>query len=83
MSTLTERLQRIKTQFLEKAPPAAVAAIDRSNDDLRSSGMLGRIPKVGDVLAPFDLADTEGGRMRSSDLVGRGPLVVTFYRGGW
>ena len=37
----------------------------------------------GDVLASFELPDTEGNAVRSADLLAEGPLVLTFYRGGW
>ena len=47
MSTLADRLQRLKASFLERAPAEAVAAIDRSTEALRSSGQLERIPGLG------------------------------------
>ena len=36
-----------------------------------------------DALPAFELPDTEGSIVRSADLLARGPLVVTFYRGLW
>lgn len=83
MSTLQDRLKRLKEQFLERAPAAAVEAIARSNEELRESGILSQIPAVGDPLPAFSLEDSEGQLVTSSALLHRGPLVVTFYRGGW
>ena len=55
----------------------------RATDDLRTSGILDRIPKIGDRLADFDLKDTEGNDIQSAALLADGSLVVTFYRGVW
>ena len=83
MPTLNERLQRIKAGFAEEAPEDAKAKMARATEELRSSGILAKLPKVGDALAAFALPDTEGAVVRSDDLLSKGPLVVTFYRGVW
>ena len=83
MSTLAERLQRIKSSFLERAPAEAVEAIDRSAAELRAAGLLDGAPAVGSSVPPFALADTEGEVVRSEALLGEGALIVTFYRGVW
>jgi hypothetical protein len=83
MSTLQERLDRIRAGFEKQAPAEAKAVMHRATEDLQASGILSRIPKVGDSLPDFELPDTEGTTVRSADLLGRGPLVVTYYRGLW
>lgn len=37
-------------------------------------------PKVGEAIAPFELANVEGGALRSQDLLKNGPLVLVFFR---
>ncbi len=83
MSTLKEALDRIREGFAAKAPESAKTIMSRATNDLRASGILDRIPKVGDMLTPFELLDTEGESVRSEDLLAKGPLVVTVYRGVW
>ena len=83
MSTLAEKLDRIREGFAKEAPEAALTLMHRATDDLRASGILDRIPKVGDALPAFELPDTEGNTVRSADLLEAGPFVVTFYRGLW
>jgi len=82
-STLAARLDRIREGFAQQAPAEALAAIHRATDDLRASGIGERIPRVGSALVPFELPDTEGNDVSSSDLLSKGPLVMTFYRGLW
>lgn len=39
--------------------------------------------RAGDRMPPFLLLDAEGRLVDSADLLARGPLVVTFFRGTW
>lgn len=83
MSALNERLKKMKEKFLQSASADVVAIMDRSTESLRASGILDRLPRVGDRLPAFELEDTAGQRVRSDDLLKTGPLVLTFYRGVW
>ena len=83
MSTLKERLERLKASFAAKAPREALSVMTRAVDDLRDSGILEKLPAVGSTLPAFELTDTDGTVVRSAELLGAGPLVVTFYRGTW
>ncbi|MFQ6132884.1 MAG: hypothetical protein ACE5R4_12660 [Armatimonadota bacterium] len=83
MSTLQERLDGIKADFAKQAPAEAKALIARAADELRASGIMSRIPAPGSALPAFELPDTEGQPVRSAELLDRGPLVVSFYRGVW
>jgi len=83
MSTLQERLDRVKADFLKNVPAQAKAVIDRTTEELRASGIAARIPAPGSPLPAFELADSEGRLVRSSELLGKGPLIVSFYRGLW
>ncbi|MFT7617423.1 MAG: hypothetical protein ACI97A_001059 [Planctomycetota bacterium] len=83
MSTLQERLDRIRDAFEKEAPAEAIAVAHRATNDLRNSGIMTGIPKVGDKLLPFEMEDTDGTLVTSRGLLERGPLVISFYRGGW
>ncbi len=83
MSTLQERLDRIKAGFAKQAPADIRAVMARATDDLRDSGIMDRILSPGGALPPFELPDTEGDLVRSADLLGAGSLVLTVYRGVW
>ena len=83
MSTLADRLERIKEGFRKQAPAEAAAIMHRATNDLRDSGIMDRIPRVGDSLPHFQLEDTAGQSVSSQQLLDRGPLVITVYRGVW
>ncbi|BHH85589.1 peroxiredoxin-like family protein [Desulforhopalus sp. 52FAK] len=40
-------------------------------------------PKPGDIFPAFTLSNQSGEVTRLADLLAKGPVVVTFYRGGW
>jgi len=54
-----------------------------ATDDLRSSGILEGVIKVGDRLPAFALKNAFGEEVRSSELLASGPLVLTVFRGTW
>lgn len=63
--------------------PEAYAVMDRATRDLIASGAARRALKAGDQAPAFVLSDAEGHAVSSRDLLARGPLVVSFYRGVW
>lgn len=83
MRTLRERLDAIRKGFRSKAPAEALAVMERATQDLRDSGILSRLPRVGDALPAFSLEDSESTTVRLDELRQGGPLVLTVYRGVW
>jgi peroxiredoxin len=82
--SLQDRLDAFKADFEgNKAPPEAVAALHKATAELIASGQAERALKAGDHAPVFTLPDADGIAVRSADLLARGPLVLTFYRGVW
>ena len=55
----------------------------RAIEGLRASGIMEQVIKVGDRLPSFSLPNAYGQEVRSGDLLAKGPLVLTFFRGAW
>jgi len=83
MSTLQERLDRIKKSFVESAPAEVLAVMDGVTETLRASGIESRLPAVGSALPAFELSDTAGQLVLSTEILDQGSLILTFYRGLW
>jgi len=86
--TLQERLDKYKAAFESgplppNAPKNMVELFHRGTDELRQSGLQDRALKVGDTAPSFELHNQDDVLVRSSDLLARGPLVITFFRGHW
>jgi hypothetical protein len=81
--TLKEQLDGYQAQARAKRPSEWQAIMDRATEELRRSGLAERSLKVGDRAPEFALPGATGVTVRSADLLARGPLVISFYRGGW
>jgi peroxiredoxin len=55
----------------------------RATGELLASGAAARALKAGDRAPEFALKDAKGREIASRELLSKGPLVVTFYRGVW
>ncbi|HJN45378.1 MAG TPA: hypothetical protein QF572_14500 [Vicinamibacterales bacterium] len=55
----------------------------RATEQLQQSGLAQRAVGVGDHMPEFSLRGQAGNEVRSSDLLTRGSLVLTFFRGVW
>jgi hypothetical protein len=81
--TLKAKIDAYKKEFLAKAPPEAVAQMQRATEDLLNSGIVGRAVQVGAPAPDFQLVNTDGTAMALSDLLDKDALVLSFYRGRW
>jgi peroxiredoxin len=86
--SLQARLDAFKADFEAgkppyNVPPSIIATMRRATAELIASGQAQRALKVGDRVPGFELRDADGVLVRSSELLQRGPLVVSFYRGVW
>jgi peroxiredoxin len=88
MSSLQAKLAAFKAKLEGGGPPYnvphfVVEAMHRSIAELKASGQVERAVKVGDKAPAFTLKDSEGNVVSSSELIAKGPLIVSFYRGVW
>jgi hypothetical protein len=81
--SLTEALQDYKKGVVAQLPAEAVALMDEATEALVRSGIAAKAKKVGEPAPDFALPNTSGELVKLADLLARGPVVVTFYRGAW
>jgi hypothetical protein len=80
---LQEKLDAMREMSKTRIPPEARAVMERSIEDLRASGIMSRIARVGQAAPDFTLPDAEGRSVSLASLRARGPVVLSFYRGRW
>ena len=81
--SLAAQLSERRTASAKKFAPDVRAAMMQATQALKNSGIENAAPKAGQKLPPFDLPNQNGDRRTLAELLANGPLVVTFYRGGW
>jgi peroxiredoxin len=86
--SLQDQLDAFRAEIESGRPPynatrAAIDTMHRATAELKASGQEARALKVGDKAPSFTLNDADGKPVSSVELLGSGPLIVTFYRGAW
>jgi len=64
-------------------PAEMLAVMRRSTATLAGSGIMDKSLRAGDSIPPFTLPSARGEQVSSQALLEQGPLVLSFYRGGW
>ena len=81
--SLADKLAATRAASTGRIPQDRQAIMHRATDDLRKSGILDRIVPVGKPAPAFELANHDGRRVSSAELLAGGPLVLSFFRGSW
>ena len=81
--SLNEKINEYKNGFKEKVPQDIQTLMQQATETLSSSGITSKAPKNNERLAEFSLPNHQGTNVSLSTLLESGPVVVTFYRGGW
>ena len=80
---LREELQQHLAKFKQRMSPQVIATVQADIDALVASDFAGRAVKQGDKAPDFKLPGVHGNSVALSSLLMQGPVVLTFYRGGW
>ena len=80
---LENTLRGIREASAKRIPADRAAIMHRAIEELRASGIMKQVIKVGDRLPSFSLPNAYGQEVRASDLLATGRLVLTFFRGAW
>ncbi len=81
--SLTEQLEirrRVSRKFI---PPEKLAIMDGFTEKLARSGVAAACLKKGDTAPDFVLSNTAGKLVSLKEILKQGPVILSFYRGGW
>ncbi len=81
--SLADKLAAARAFAAKRIPDDRRAIMHCATEDLRRSGILDRIVKVGARMPAFTLSNHDGRRVSSDDLLAGGPMVLSFFRGSW
>ncbi len=81
--SLADKLSAMRAASAGRLPADKQAIMHRATENLRRTGILDRILPVGGRMPAFALANHDGRRVVSDDLLAGGPLVLSFFRGSW
>ena len=81
--SLKAQLDACRHAFEASTPPTIVAALQGSVAELVQTGLVREAVKAGEKAPLFRLRSDTGDFVALSEALGRGPVVVSFFRGGW
>jgi peroxiredoxin len=81
--SLEERIAAFRSKFLSQVPEEIQHLMHGAEVRLEESGAALRAIKTGDRAPGFDLPNAHGETVSSRELLARGPVVLSFYRGDW
>jgi len=81
--TLQAELAAFAASMPDRVPLARLAVMERATNELIASGIAERARQTGEIAPNFTLMDAANQPVALGSLLIRGPVVLTFYRGGW
>lgn len=81
--TLKTELDDFRSAWTQRVGPDIANLVAGDIDDLRGSGLLDGVARPGDILPALALPNAVGETVDLRALAALGPLVISFYRGGW
>jgi peroxiredoxin len=81
--SLSSRIADFTAQMSRSAPPEVLSAVGAEIQKLAETGGAERALATGSKAPGFTLPDSSGARISLASLLAAGPVVVSFYRGGW
>jgi len=81
--SLKAHLDACRRAFEASTPPAIVAALQGSVAELMQTGLARQSVKAGERAPLFRLRSNNGDFVSLSEALDRGPVIVSFFRGGW
>ena len=80
---LSDQLEAYKQNFLKKADARKIRVFDEGVEDVAQLGITASAINKGDQYLDFTLNNAKGEAVQLSDVLAQGPVVLTWYRGGW
>jgi hypothetical protein len=81
--SLEESLAKLREASAGKIPEEIHMKMGAATKAIKESDIMDGVIKVGDKLPSFNLPNSKGVMVSSDDLLAKGNLVVTIYRGHW
>ena len=81
--SLQAQLDARKAAWAEKATDHVKRAYKEGIEAVVEAGVESQAKQVGDQAPDFSLSNATGKEIRLSDYLAKGPVVLTWYRGGW
>lgn len=81
--TLAEQNHELMMNFMSQLPEEQQVIVQHEMSKIMSAGFGKDAINIGDTVPDFSLIDVNGHDVSLYDVLKKGPVVISFYRGGW
>ncbi|XQF90005.1 peroxiredoxin-like family protein [Pseudoalteromonas espejiana] len=81
--SLKAQIDAYNVQKEAKLPADVLALMDTTNEELIAQHIKNNALQVGAKVSNFNLSNHNGENIELTDLLNKGPVIISFYRGGW
>jgi peroxiredoxin len=83
VASLKDRISQFTRAMADQLPAETGATLAAELETLANSGIAAQALQRGVAAPDFTLPDASGGTLKLSQVLAKGPVVLTFYRGSW
>jgi peroxiredoxin len=81
--SLKAQIDAYNVQKDAKLPADVLALMNTTNEELIAQHIKDNALQIGQKVENFSLANHKGENVELADLLKKGPVIISFYRGGW
>ncbi|MEM5547556.1 peroxiredoxin-like family protein [Pseudoalteromonas fuliginea] len=81
--SLKAQIDAYNVQKEAKLPADVLALMNTTNEELIAQHIKDNALQIGQKVENFSLANHKGENVELADLLKKGPVIISFYRGGW
>jgi len=81
--SLNEELKAFREESDAETPADVLKMMQAAQLELEKLQIADNAKRTGDKMEPFELPDSTGNKVALADNLKDGPVVISFYRGGW
>ena len=81
--SLKAQIDAYNVQKDAKLPADVLALMNTTNEELIAQHIKDNALQIGQKVENFSLANHKGEKIELADLLKKGPVIISFYRGGW
>lgn len=83
MNTLAQQIDELNKNLTQQVPPEVLTSFGQSIEDVKKLQLEDHCIKVGDTFPNFQLKNTTNQVIELNDLLQKGPVIISFFRGSW
>lgn len=83
MNSLAKQIENLNNELSKQVPQEVLEIFEKSITDLKTQNIENKSIKIGTIVTPFSLLNTQNQLIHSKDILSKGKMILAFFRGSW